>query len=309
MEILTPSLQQHFTGWLRFLQQEQRYSPHTVAAYQRDALAFFAFVAQHHAQQVDEKLLANLHLRDFRAWLAARLQDGAHQARSNARALSVVRGFYQYLMHHAEIAHEAIFHVRSPRLPKSLPRALLAEDAVQMTETIRDRDAAEPWMAARDTALLLLVYGTGLRIAEALSLNLADIPASTVAAPVITVTGKRNKQRQVPLLPVVVNALWVYLEQCPYPSTPERAVFIGARGGRLRPEIFQTAVRHARRALNLPEHVTPHAFRHSFATHLLADHVDLRTIQELLGHASLSTTQHYTKVMTDKGLAGFYQNR
>ena len=212
-------------------------------------------------------------------------------ASSRSRGLAAVRGFFRFLERRGLAANAAIRLVRTPKVARSLPRPLEVGDALAAVDaagTLVD----EPWLAARDQALLLLLYGCGLRIGEALALNRRDAPEGDV----LVVTGKGRKQRLVPVLPVVRDAIAAYLAICPYALPAEAPLFLGARGARLDPAVAQRQVRRLRVALGLPETATPHALRHSFATHLLADGGDLRTIQELLGHASLSTTQRYTEV-------------
>ncbi len=251
---------------------------------------FLAFIARHRAGPPSLADLSDLNLGDFRAYLAHRAADGLAAA-SRSRGLAAVRGFFRFLERRGLAANAAIRLVRTPKVARSLPRPLEVGDALAAV------DAAgalvdEPWLAARDQALLLLLYGCGLRIGEALALDRRDAPEGDV----LVVTGKGRKQRLVPVLPVVREAIAAYLAVCPYPLPAEAPLFLGARGARLDPAVAQRQVRRLRVALGLPETATPHALRHSFATHLLADGGDLRTIQELLGHASLSTTQRYTEV-------------
>ena len=220
---------------------------------------------------------------------------------STARALSTVKSFYRYLEKQGTLTNPVIFHLRGPKLKKALPKALGVEQAQQALETIGTQHEDE-WVNKRDLALLVLIYGSGLRISEALSLTTADNKGDS-----LTIIGKGNKQRMVPLLPVIKNAIADYMSACPYPFTATAPLFLGKRGQPLNPAIFQLQLRKLRAALNLPESTTPHAFRHSFATHLLSAGGDLRSIQELLGHTSLSTTQRYTHV--DKArLMQAYQN-
>ncbi len=277
-------------AWREWLRAERRASEHTLDGYDRDLRVFLAFIARHRAGPPSLADLSDLNLGDFRAYLAHRAADGLAAA-SRSRGLAAVRGFFRFLERRGLAANAAIRLVRTPKVARSLPRPLEVGDALAAV------DAAgalvdEPWLAARDQALLLLLYGCGLRIGEALALNRRDAPESDV----LVVTGKGRKQRLVPVLPVVREAIAAYLAVCPYPLPAEAPLFLGARGARLDPAVAQRQVRRLRVALGLPETATPHALRHSFATHLLADGGDIRTIQELLGHASLSTTQRYTKV-------------
>jgi integrase/recombinase XerC len=265
-------------------------SVHTLDAYGHDLCDFLEFVVAHVGGPIGLETLAGLQLRDFRAWLAAR--SGRDLARSStARALSTVRGFFRRL-ERAELVHNgAVSVLRTPKVPKSVPKALSENEAFTAIAAAAEMES-EPWVASRDTAILLLLYGAGLRIGEALGLNRRDVPRG----PALRVTGKGNKERVVPILPIVSEAIAEYLAACPHALVAEGPLFVGKRGKRLQAGQVQAALRRVRRALGLPETATPHALRHSFATHLLAGGGDLRTIQELLGHASLSTTQRYTAV-------------
>ena len=286
----TPRLEgmcREFIGWLR---HERRASPHTILAYGRDIAAFVAFLAAHHGAEVDEATLARSGLADLRAWLASRHGAGL-AASSNARALSAVKALHRWAARQGIWENLAATAFRGPRLPRGLPRPIPAADAAAALEGAGAM-ADEPWIAARDTAVLALLYGCGLRIGEALALDRSALPLGDT----LRVSGKGRKQREVPVLPVVREAVGEYARLCPHPARPRGPLFLGARGGRLRPELVQARLRQLRAALGLPEHATPHALRHSFATHLLAAGADLRAIQELLGHASLATTQRYTGV-------------
>jgi len=226
---------------------------------------------------------------DFRAYLAQRAGEDL-SASSRARAMSVLRGFFRFLDRRGWAHNPALATVRSPKLSVSLPKPLTAVDAAEVLASVDD---ATSWIAKRDIAVLTLLYGCGLRLAEALSLTRREAP---IAAGAIRITGKGNKQRLVPILPVVAAAIADYLAACPHRLAADDPLFVGARGGKLNPRLVQGRMAQLRRALSLPESATPHALRHSFATHLLAGGGDLRAIQELLGHASLSTTQRYTAV-------------
>ncbi len=276
--------------WFTHLSDTKRYSRHTLVSYQHDLKQFLHFVSGHLGRAVGVGELDALSLRDFRSWLAARV-GASLSATSNARALSTVRSFYRYLEKQTGHSNPAPFHVRSPKLPKALPKALAMDDSLHSVETIGSL-SDEPWIAKRDTALLMLIYGCGLRISEALSVTQTHLSERDS----LTITGKGNKQRKIPLLEEVRTALGQYLAACPYPLKPHEPIFLGARGKALQPAIFQKRLALLRGFLGLPDNATPHAFRHSFATHLLSQGGDLRAIQELLGHASLSTTQRYTKV-------------
>ena len=286
-----PALVRAALDWRAWLGHERRYSTHTLAAYGRDLAAFFAFLAEHLGYPPGIAELESLKQADFRAFLAGRGRLG-HARASTARAMSSVRGFFRFLDKRGIAKNAALGAVGSPRVPKSVPRALGEAEAMEAMAAMGGL-GREPWLAARDTALLMLLYGCGLRIGEALALERADVPKGDA----LVVTGKGRKQRLVPVLPAVKRALADYLALCPFPGGARAApLFVGARGERLNAGVAQRQVRRLRAALDLPETATPHAFRHSFATHLLAGGGDLRAIQELLGHASLSTTQRYTDV-------------
>ncbi len=276
-----------FLSWMR---HERRASPLSCDAYARDIAGFVSFMSGHLGGAVGTRMLAALTIADLRAWLAHRHAAG-HAASSTARAVSALKSFQRWATRRGEWQNAALLALRAPRRPKPLPRPLGEEDARVALETA-EALAAEPWIAARDTAVLTLLYGCGLRIGEALALDRDVLPI----ADTLRVTGKGRKQRLVPVLPAVRAAIEDYVRLCPFPGGPRSPLFRGARGGRLRAEIVQLALRRLRAALGLPDHATPHALRHSFATHLLAAGADLRAIQELLGHASLTTTQRYTAV-------------
>jgi integrase/recombinase XerC len=275
--------------WHDHLTRERRRSEHTVRAYVATAHRLVAFLAGHLGGPVDDDALAALRPADLRAYLTRRRAAGLSNA-SAARELSAIRGFLAFAA--AEAGREGgLPRLKGPKKPRSVPRPISPDEAVSLAEEAAD-EAREPWIAARDLALLTLLYGSGLRVAEALGLTGAALPFGET----IVVTGKRNKTRIVPLLPSVRAAIEDYVARCPWPTSRDAPLFRGARGGPLRGEIVRRAVRKARRALNLPERTTPHALRHSFATHLLGRGADLRALQELLGHASLSSTQIYTAV-------------
>ncbi|MFL6753033.1 MAG: tyrosine recombinase XerC [Sphingomicrobium sp.] len=275
--------------WAGHLQHDRRRSPHTVRAYVATAHRFIVFLGGHRGQPIGPRDLAGLTAADLRAFLAFRRGAGLGPA-SAARELSGVRAFLKYAAEQSgRIA--AIPRTRAPRRPRTLPRPASPEDAMGLA-----RDASEatssPWIGARDFAILLLLYGAGLRVAEALSLTARALPLSAT----LRVTGKRSKTRIVPVVPAVREAIDEYVRQCPYPLSGDAPLFVGARGGPLNADLVRRSVAAARRRLGLPDSLTPHALRHSFATHLLAAGVDLRSLQELLGHASLSSTQIYTAV-------------
>ncbi len=294
---LTADVQAEIVRWLDYLGAERRMSGKTLEAYRRDAGQFLSFLTDHLGAPPSLRQLAKLTPADIRAFMAARRSAGLGN-RSLMRSLAGVRSFARYLERNGKGKVAALTAVRTPKLPKSLPKPLTASAAKQMTDAdLRAGEERKPWVLARDAAVLGLLYGCGLRISEALGLKRKDADGKR---DVLTVTGKGNKTRMVPLLPQVANLIAAYVAICPYDLPPEGPLFVGARGGPLSPRILQLAVARLRGALGLPDSATPHALRHSFATHLLARGGDLRAIQELLGHASLSTTQAYTEVDAER---------
>jgi integrase/recombinase XerC len=293
---IAPDVAAEIARWLGYLGAERRMSAKTLDAYARDARQFLGFLAEHLGGAPDLKRLARLTPADVRAFMAARRADGAGN-RSLMRGLAGARSFARFLERNGKGKVAALTAVRAPKAPKTLPKPLPASAAKRMTETeLRAGEAREPWVIARDAAVLGLLYGAGLRISEALGLKVKDFTAGSDA---LTVTGKGRKTRMVPLLQQVSKLIADYVALCPN-LPPEGPLFIGARGGPLSPRVVQLAMARLRGALGLPDSATPHALRHSFATHLLARGGDLRAIQELLGHASLSTTQIYTAVDAER---------
>jgi integrase/recombinase XerC len=285
--------------WLGHLGSERRMSEKTLEAYKRDVRQFLEFLTGHLGGRPKLSDLAKLAPQDVRAFMAARRAKGTG-GRSLMRALAGVRSFARFLERNGKGRLAALAAVRAPKIPRSLPKPLAVGPAKRVTDVeLRAGEEREPWILARDAAVLALLYGSGLRIAEALSLKRADAPAPGTAD-AITVTGKGNKQRMVPVLQPVAQLIADYVALCPYDLPAEGPLFVGARGKVLSPRIVQLVMERLRGALSLPDTATPHALRHSFATHLLARGGDLRAIQELLGHASLSTTQIYTAVDTDR---------
>lgn len=278
-----------FCSWLG---AERRAGAKTVETYARDVRAFLVFTAGHTGEAPGISTLRGLAAADFRAFLAKAAAAGDINA-TRARKLSALRTFFRYLKLRHGVDNIALSLITRPRPKRPLPKALSPEHAKTVALDIGEASDV-PAIQARDTALMTLLYGAGLRINEALALNVGDMPAADDA---LRVTGKGNKQRIVPLLPVVRHSIKAWLKLHPNPGRGE-PLFVGARGARLNAGVAQKALRDFRRLANLPEHATPHALRHSFATHLLAEGADLRSIQELLGHASLSTTQRYTDVET-----------
>jgi integrase/recombinase XerC len=275
--------------WQDHLTRDRRRSAHTVRAYGATAHRLIEFLGGHLGQLVDGAALGALSASDLRAFLASRRGEGLSNA-STARELSAVRGFLGFVA--ADSNRTAnIPRLRGPKIARSIPRPISPKEAVALAEDVGE-DASEPWIAARDFAVLMLLYGAGLRISEALGIAGSALPLGEA----ISVTGKRSKTRIVPLIEPVRSAIDTYVSLTPYPPAKDQPLFRGARGGPLNPELIRRAVRAARVRLGLSDRTTPHALRHSFATHLLGRGADLRSLQELLGHASLSSTQIYTAV-------------
>jgi integrase/recombinase XerC len=296
---VTTSLSQAREAWRDWLRSERRLSGHTLIAYEHDIAEFVAFMTKYLGAPPTLAQLGKLKPAEFRAWLADRAHQGLART-STARAFSSVRSFFRFLDKRDLVHNASIAAIQTPKLPRSVPKALSERD---MEELLEQPAAAttghDNWIEQRDTAILLLLYGAGLRIGEALGLAKATIDSLLDRGQdTLDITGKGNKTRLVPLLPAALEALAAYRDACPFMKArgPRDAFFLGARGNPLDPAIVQKRVRDLRRQLGLADSVTPHALRHSFATHLLAAGGDLRTIQELLGHASLSTTQRYTDV-------------
>jgi integrase/recombinase XerC len=292
-------LRDAISGWQRWLSDERRLSSHSLDAYSRDVATFLTFLTGHLGQSIDLAALATLQPADIRAYLARRHGMGIART-SQARGLSALKSLFRYLERRGLMHNPVLTLIRTPRQPRSLPKPLGAEEALETLSAAAGLQN-KPWMAARDVALFTLLYGCGLRLGEALSLTRAEAPRGSA----MMITGKGRKQRLVPLLPAVVAAVDDYLAQAPFTGDNKTPLFVGARGGPLNPGVVQRQMRRLRAALGLPDSATPHALRHSFATHLLAGGGDLRTIQELLGHASLSTTQRYTAVDA-AGLSAIY---
>lgn len=285
--------------WLRHLGAERRMSEKTLEAYRRDAQQFLAFLSEHLGGRVTLGSIAGLAPADVRAFMAARRAEGIG-GRSLMRLLAGVRSFARFLEREGKGKIGALAAVRAPKVPRTLPKPLAVAAARQVTDaSLRAGEERAPWILARDAAVLALLYGSGLRISEALGLLRRDVPAPG-AGDVIVVTGKGNKARMVPVLRPVLELVAEYIALCPYDLPAKKPLFVGARGGPLSPRVVQLAMERLRGALGLPDTATPHALRHSFATHLLARGGDLRAIQELLGHASLSTTQIYTGVDAER---------
>jgi integrase/recombinase XerC len=281
------------------LAAERRMSPKTVEAYRRDLGQFLAFMAGHLGGAPTLKQLARTAPQDVRAFMAARRAAGI-SSRSLMRILAGTRSFARFLERNGKGRLAALSAVRAPKVAKGLPKPLTVTAATRMTDIdLRAGEERAPWIFARDAAVLALLYGSGLRISEALGLIRRDVPEPG-RGDVIVVIGKGGKRRMVPVLPQVLTAIAEYVALCPYDLPPTGPLFVGAKGGPLRPRVVQLTMARLRGALGVPDSATPHALRHSFATHLLARGGDLRAIQELLGHASLSTTQVYTAVDAER---------
>jgi integrase/recombinase XerC len=298
-----PDLAAAAAAWLRHLACERRLSERTIEAYGRDARQFLSFLERRFGAPPTIGDFTDLAPADLRAFLAQRRGE-AIEARSLQRALSALKSLARHIARETGQTAAALGAMRGPKAGRRLPRPLSPPDARAMTTTsLREGEAREPWILARDAAVLALCYGAGLRISEALSIRRADAPVGETDA--ITIVGKGGKTRSAPIISPVRTAVEDYLSLCPYALKPAGPLFVGAKGGPLSPRIVQLAMERMRGALGLPESATPHALRHSFATHLLARGGDLRTIQDLLGHASLSTTQVYTGVDSARLLAAY----
>jgi integrase/recombinase XerC len=286
-------------AWRDWLKSERRLAVHTLVAYEHDVATFLGFMTDYLGKPPTLEALGKLKPAEFRAWLAERARQGLART-STARAFSSIRSFFQFLDKRGLAHNASIGAIQTPKLPRSVPKALSERDMEELLEAPAEQER-EAWLDLRDAAVLMLLYGAGLRIGEALGLSKGVVEdLLKTGRDTLSVTGKGNKTRLVPLLPQALEALGAYRDACPWLAArgPGEAFFVGARGGALDPAIVQKRVRDIRRGLGLAESVTPHALRHSFATHLLGAGGDLRTIQELLGHASLSTTQRYTDVDT-----------
>ncbi len=302
-----PDLGEALSAWRQWLSVERRVSTHTLDAYLTDVGAFLRFLSDHIGRLPALGDLSETRLGDFRSWLSERAGAGL-AASSRARALAALRNLYRWLDRSGRMHNSAIGLVRSPRARRPVPRPLPEPDAAGLLDEAENAPDIV-WIGKRDRALFTLLYGCGLRIDEALSLNRNEAPAAGGDGGVgtLVVTGKGRKQRVVPVLPAVSAAIRDYLAASPFAGDGGQPLFVGARGGRLNPGVAQRQMRTLRALLGLPDSATPHALRHSFATHLLADGADLRTIQDLLGHASLSTTQRYTDVDATRLMAIYEQ--
>lgn len=281
-------------SWQNWLKNERRYSEHTLDAYFRDLSDFFAHFAETKNKKLSLNDLSKLDVRKFRDYIAARANKHISKT-TMARNISSIKNFFRWLDKNDIVKNSAIGVISSPKLPKTLPKALEVNDTFDVLGACL-KLCKEPWRGLRDAAILTLLYGCGLRISEALNLNFGDI---TETSNFLRIKGKGNKERIVPLFPLIWKKIAEYITECPYNFRVGEALFVGARGERLSPRIIQRLLEQIRTELKLPDTLTPHALRHSFATHLLSQGTDLRSIQELLGHSSLSTTQRYTDIQTE----------
>jgi len=290
--------------FLLYLASEKRASKHTIKAYKIDLEYFFDFLERMVlGSELNSSQLANINHIHLRKWLNHRYEIELTNT-STARAISTIKSFFKFLEKNKNIKNIAIKNLKNPKLGKPIPKAINQENAKTIINCISDIRKYD-WEIARDVALLTLIYGCGLRISEAMNLKRKQAPLTTDS---LIIQGKGKKERLVPILPIISEKLKEYIKKCPYPLLPEDPLFISSRGKKYSPTVFERLIQDIRKLLDLPETTTPHAFRHSFATHLLDAGVDLRSIQELLGHSSLSTTQRYTKVSTKK-LLEIYNNK
>lgn len=290
--VCTDDFAAHLRGWCRYLQYEKQLSPHTLRAYLKDISHFVNFMHDYHNEDVSTALIADAKVRDFRAWLSQKATHDKVGNASRARSLSGVKNFLRWMDKNGIAHNAAISILQSPKLARKLPRPLHENQAFSLLDSAGLLEKKD-WVVQRNKALMTLLYGCGLRISEALSLNIGDIPET--GQPLI-VMGKGRKERIIPMLDIVHASVRHLIALCPFDNSPDQPIFRGAKGKRLNQGVAQKALRDLRGTLGLPETATPHALRHSFATHLLENGANLREIQELLGHASLSTTQRYTDV-------------
>jgi integrase/recombinase XerC len=290
---------EHFIqNWISWLSHVRRYSPHTIEAYRHDLLSYLSFHQIHRGEVPSLTTLTSLTPSEFRAWMAYRLKNH-FSVRSTARAVSVMRSFYTFLSRESDEKIACLSFMRSPKVKIGLPRPLSIQDTLKLLsdmaetpETMELNACTDPWVSLRNRAFFTLLYATGMRISEGLSLKQSCLPLGDS----LIIQGKGSKERVIPILEEVRTCLADYITACPWALGPQDALFVGVRGGPLHPHVAQKIMRDYRRRVGLPETITPHSLRHSCATHLLANEGDLRSIQELLGHASLKSTQIYTNV-------------
>jgi len=300
-EICNEEVLSYIEKFFNYLKVEKKYSINTITSYQSDIFYFLDFLFKVKEQEINKNILENLAVSDFRGWLSSRI--GVHINSSNARAISALRSFLRFLKRHQLINNCEIEKIKTPKIPKTLPKAVDKIDIDSIIERISKKEKLSSWHAKRDIALLYLIYGCGLRISEALSLKRKDFDNNDF----IVISGKGGKQRMVPVLEIVKKKINEYLEIIPFKTDKNTNIFIGNRGGPYLARVFSRLIVGIRTELNLSDKITPHAFRHSFATHLLESGGDLRTIQELLGHSSLSTTQRYTKIDKNRLLSQYHK--
>lgn len=280
--------------WLLWLKDTKRYSPHTIDAYARDLADFCTFVFNQKKTDLTLNDFNKFDVRTFRSYLSHRFHKHIEKS-SIARELSALKNFFKWLNNNKYVENTSLTVISSPKKAKILPRALDISDTLNFLKTAKEL-ANEPWQGLRDVAVFTLLYGCGLRISEALNLNIGDITSQNY----LRIKGKGSKERIVPILPIVISSINEYLQLCPYKMRIGEPLFLGAKGERLLPRIIQRQAEKIRNYLQLPDSITPHALRHSFATHLLENGTDLRSLQELLGHSSLTSTQRYTEVSIEK---------
>lgn len=298
MKFVDKKLEKLISSFFEFLTIQKKYSVHTISSYEDDICDFCSFLYYVKEKKLTITLFESLEIKDYRSWLSKRLEG--HSASSNARALSALKSMFLFFNKNDLIHNDSIFKVKSPKIPKAVPKSV---DEVDIEDILAEISSfsKEEWCVKRDESLLLLIYGCGLRISEALMVKKCDLNANF-----ITIQGKGNKERMVPLLKTVKSRLHEYLKLCPFSFDADDIIFVNKQGLPYNRRSFSRLISDIRKNLNLAETITPHAFRHSFATHLLENGVDLRSIQQLLGHESLSTTQRYTKVDKSR-LLGQYQ--
>lgn len=284
---MNPELNKLFNNWLTHLKHEKLYSEHTVTAYQNDLLYFLGFLREHFGKNVTLKILSEVNITNIRSWFASR-KHAHYNNSSTSRAMSAIRNFFKFLKHNANIENVDIQVAKTPKVKSPLIKTLDIKEIFSAIDNLQEV-ANQVWLGFRDKALLVLIYGCGLRISEALSITKKNIQSD-----MLTVFGKGSKERMVPILPIVKQYLQAYLEVCPFDLQESQPIFVGAQGNTLDPGVFQRQIRKIRALMNLHESITPHSLRHCFATHLLISGADLRTIQILLGHKDLGSTQKYT---------------
>jgi integrase/recombinase XerC len=294
------------TEWLKFLKENKKYSNNTLEAYNSDMIFFLNFIKSHLNQEINNTVLESLRISDFRAFLVYLTTNRNRNGSSKARTISTIKSFYRFCEKNNLLKNEAVFNIKPPKIQKPLPKALNFEETLESLEEIKKienyKKNAKNWVSQRDAVLLKLIYTTGLRISEALNLKIKDLNNNF-----LVVAGKGKKERLVPLIDEILKDLRAFSEICPFINKNDQNsfIFLGKQGKKLDPAVFQKTIRDLRNQIGLQESITPHAYRHTFATHLLSESGDIRSVQELLGHANLSTTQIYTKVDKKRILKAF----